>query len=447
MESLLQAERQTGESKTEESAAPLGRWHRPALISLADQAVFSGSMLLVNILLARWTSPEEFGAFAVLYAVFLIFAGFHNALIVEPMSVFGARKEAAARQVYFRHVYLMHGAVVAVLAMIACLGVVFLGGESLRTAKWALPIAIPLAMTFWLARRACYVESRPGRALGMSTLYAILTVLGLSWLSYTDSLSTFSAFMLFGLAGFIVSLPTASKALLQRRPQSPTPMVSSIKQHLSYGRWSLGESIAFALSMSILPLAIAYFMDLGEAGKFRAVQILFLPLAHLLTGLGLMLLPTMSRHRVSAPIELYASRARVMLALFVGLSITYVLPILVFGSNLLTLIYQDPNYLDLVSLLPYLGLSAVAGAASAAMMIVLRSSERPDLVFLSTAAGAVVMLSFGIAMIAAFGAGGVAAALILNSCVTAILLAWSSRSLLFLPAPAVGHRVEEGVNV
>jgi len=447
VEPFLQAERQTGESKREESAAPLGRWQAPALISLADQAVFSGSMLLVNILLARWTSPEEFGAFAVLFAVFLIFAGFHNALIVEPMSVFGARKDAAARQVYFRHVYLMHGAVVAVLATVAGLGVVFLGGESLRTAKWALPLVIPLAMTFWLARRACYVESRPGRALGMSTLYAILTILGLYWLSYTGSLSTFSAFMLFGLAGFTVSLPAVCKALVQRRSQSPTTIVSSIKQHLFYGRWSLGESIAFALSMSILPLAIAYFMDLGETGKFRAVQILFLPLAHLLTGLGLMLLPTMSRHRVSTPFEDYASRSRMILALFVGLSIAYVVPIIVFGSNLLTLIYQDPSYLDLVSLLPYLGLSAVAGAASAAMMIVLRSSERPDLVFLSTAAGAVVMLLFGIAMIAAFGAGGVAAALILNSGVTAILLAWSSRSLLFQSAPAVGHRVEEGANV
>jgi Na+-driven multidrug efflux pump len=118
-----------------------------------------------------------------------------------------------------------------------------------------------------------------------------------------------------------------------------------------------------------------------------------------------------------------------------------------FGRKLLALIYQDPNYLDLVSLLPYLGLSAIAGAASAAMMIVLRSSERPDLVFLSTAAGSVVMLTFGIAAIAAFGAGGIAAALILNSCVTAILLAWSGRSLLFAPAPAVGHRVEEGANV
>jgi O-antigen/teichoic acid export membrane protein len=160
-----------------------------------------------------------------------------------------------------------------------------------------------------------------------------------------------------------------------------------------------------------------------------------------------MLLPTMSRQRVSAPFEKYTSRARILLALFVGLSIAYVVPILVFGSNLLTLIFRDPDYLDLVSLLPYLGLSAIAGAASAAMMIVLRSSERPDLVFLSTAAGSVVMLSVGIAMIAAFGAGGIAAALILSSCVTAILLAWSGRSLLYRPAPAVGQHVEEGANV
>ncbi len=63
---MLRAERQEGESKTEERAAPLGRWQKSTIISLADQAVFAGTMLLVNILLARWTSPEEFGAFAVL---------------------------------------------------------------------------------------------------------------------------------------------------------------------------------------------------------------------------------------------------------------------------------------------------------------------------------------------------------------------------------------------
>jgi O-antigen/teichoic acid export membrane protein len=302
-------------------------------------------------------------------------------------------------------------------------------------------------MTFWMARRVCYVESRPGHALLLSTLYAIGVTAGLTWLYTTGSLSAFSAFMVFGIAGFIVSLPMVARACL-RRPGSAEPTIeASVRQHLDYGRWSLGESIAFALGASILPLAIAYLMTVGDAGKFRAVQILFLPLTHLTAGLGLMLLPMMSRLRVAAEVDHYVGRARTLLALFVALAVVYVTPILVFGNGLLTLIYGNAAYLDLVSLLPYLALSGVAGAASAAMMIVLRSSERPDLVFVATVAGSVAMLTIGIATIAAYGLAGIAAALILNSGVTAVVLAWSGRSLLYRPAPGISRRVGENANV
>ena len=70
---------------------------------------------------------------------------------------------------------------------------------------------------FWLARRACYVLSGPGHALALSTLYAIGVTAGLAWLYRTGALSAFSAFVVFGVAGFVVSLPAMGKALIQKR--------------------------------------------------------------------------------------------------------------------------------------------------------------------------------------------------------------------------------------
>jgi len=71
------------------------RWKSRAFFSLADQAVFSGAMFIVNILLARWTSPKEYGAFAVLFAIFGILSGFHSALIIERMTVYGSTRPLA----------------------------------------------------------------------------------------------------------------------------------------------------------------------------------------------------------------------------------------------------------------------------------------------------------------------------------------------------------------
>ena len=423
------------------------RLHRQAIVSIADQAVFSGAMLVLNILLARWTSPEEYGAFAVLFAIFLILAGLHNAVIVEPMSVFGPQRSSAARKTYLRHVYLMHGIVSVALVAAASLVVVFLDNGAIRTASWALPVTLPLAMTFWLTRRKCYVESRPDRALFLSTLYALAVVAGLSWLFMSESLSAFSAFIVFGLAGFAVSLPDMARTCRGKRRAAQKTYIDDVRQHVKYGRWSLGESIAFALGASILPLAIAWFMSVGEAGKFRAMQVVFLPLTHLITGLGLLLLPVMSKLRAAASTDRFVARARTVLLVFVMLAVAYVLPILLLGRALLMLIYANPDYLDFLPLLPYLALNGVAAAWIAALMIIARSAERPDIVFVATAWGSGAMLTAGIAAIAAFGLPGIAAALLLNTGVTAIVLAWYGRHLVHQSPPDVSRHAREGANV
>jgi hypothetical protein len=40
-------------------------WFKKGSLAVLDQGLFSGANFIVNILLARWLAPEEYGAFAV----------------------------------------------------------------------------------------------------------------------------------------------------------------------------------------------------------------------------------------------------------------------------------------------------------------------------------------------------------------------------------------------
>src|ERR1700719_1599604 len=64
-------------------------WGLRSGLSLLDQGLFSGSSFLLNIFLARWLSKEAYGAFAVCFAGMLFLTGFHNVLLIEPMTVIG----------------------------------------------------------------------------------------------------------------------------------------------------------------------------------------------------------------------------------------------------------------------------------------------------------------------------------------------------------------------
>src|SRR5260370_40120814 len=69
--------------------AKLRVWGWRSAMSLVDQGLTSGAGFAVNLLLARWLAPESYGAFAVAFAGFLFVSGFHNVLLLEPISVMG----------------------------------------------------------------------------------------------------------------------------------------------------------------------------------------------------------------------------------------------------------------------------------------------------------------------------------------------------------------------
>ena len=78
----------------EATLSKLLAWGTKGSLAILDQGLFAWAHFLLSILLARWLTPTEYGAFALAYSIFLLFGAFHTALLTEPMMVFGAVSRA-----------------------------------------------------------------------------------------------------------------------------------------------------------------------------------------------------------------------------------------------------------------------------------------------------------------------------------------------------------------
>src|SRR5258708_17003318 len=117
--------------------ARLRVWGWRSAMSLVDQGLTSGAGFGVNLLLARWMAPNVYGAFAVAFAGFLFVSGFHNVLLLEPLTVLGPSRHARNLQAYFRSQIRAHGLLVGGLsAMVLLVSVVLWRGGPARRLVW-----------------------------------------------------------------------------------------------------------------------------------------------------------------------------------------------------------------------------------------------------------------------------------------------------------------------
>ncbi len=74
----------------------------PVAYSFADQAFAVGGIFLVNVVLARTQTKEEYGMFVLYYSALTFLSGVYNAAIVEPFTVYGSGRYRAHFSEYLR---------------------------------------------------------------------------------------------------------------------------------------------------------------------------------------------------------------------------------------------------------------------------------------------------------------------------------------------------------
>lgn len=285
------------------SFGSLKRWGVIGSFSIADQAIFAGSNFILNILLARWLGPADYGAFAVAFSVFIFLSGFQNALILEPMSVIGPVQYTQDLRRYLRVVFLLNTSVgLIVLFSLIAIGLFLKVFESSSVSSFfGLAFGSPFILSFWLFRRVWYLKTKPQTSVIINIFYSILLFCSLFILHFRNSLTSFSGFLILGMACAVGSLLSWLFYGYHFKTDSHSNEKLHIKdvfsKHWGYGKWVVGSAFVFWLSGSIYVPLIGIFAGLESAGIMRALQNLVLPVNNIFTALSLPLLPWLSARK------------------------------------------------------------------------------------------------------------------------------------------------------
>lgn len=353
-------------------------------MSILDQGMASSANFLVNILLARWLPPEEYGAFAVALSVFYLLAGFHTAVLTEPMMVFGAGKYREHFRKYLGMLLYGHLGISALISLalgIAALVTARYGSRALAQALAGLAIASPFLLLLWLARRACYVPMRPRWAAVGSGVNLVLVLGGVLALWKMEMLSGFTGLVLLGAAASVASLVV----FLPLRPQVagfvgiPTAQMVAA-DHRGYGSWNLLAVAAYWASGQILMLLIPIFLGLAASAAVAAVWNLYRPVGLFMQSLGLVILPTFSRW-VDQGMPGPELRRRVMrLALLLGGAVAlYGTALTAAAKPVLHLLYAG-KYDEHWVLVGLFGMSTAMSIATGVFLSLLKARGRVHLV-------------------------------------------------------------------
>lgn len=410
-------------------------WISKAAGALADQGLFAVSNFILNVLLARWLLPDDYGAFTVAFSVFLLVAVGHGALMAEPMMVFGAGRYADRFRPYLRTV--LEGTVGLSLLVAAAMVATGLFGApvglppEVGRAMVGLALAIPFILSQWLLRRACYVEGPVTNAAWAGAVYLALVVPGALMLERIGMLDGARAYGLMGVASLVSAVWLVWRLGLPRE-RSRVEWRTVAVSHWGYGRWALASGVLHWVPVNLLLLVVPLYTGLSGAGSLRAAMYLVMPFWQATTALSNVLLPSLVRARGTSA---FRRRTLVALMLFTGGGAAYGLALVVGGQSAAGLLYAGHYTFDLGLLVP-IGLATAVSGCSLVLTAALLAVERPDLVFWGHVGAVAVTLTAGLFLTATMGVTGVA---------TSLLLAWLAQAAVL--GAVVARRRSRSVRV
>src|SRR5208283_4080267 len=146
--------------------ATFRKWFAKGGLAVVDYGLISGSNFLLGILLARWLSPREYGAYALSFSFFILAGFLYQSLLLEPLSVFSGTLFRDNLRGYLKTTLWIHWELS--LAMCLLLGtaavVTSVIGHSpvLAVALAGMTVATPFILMHGLAKRSFYLRLSPG---------------------------------------------------------------------------------------------------------------------------------------------------------------------------------------------------------------------------------------------------------------------------------------------
>jgi O-antigen/teichoic acid export membrane protein len=394
-------------------------WGVKGGLTILDQGLASGSTFLLGILLARWLPSDQYGAYALALAIYVLMHAFYQALVLEPMAVFGGSVYHDQLRPYLGTLFRVH--ILAGLGIFAILGFsaevtrVVGKGDGLAGALAALALACPFFLLFSLARRAFYLKTSPGTAACGAAVFSALTLGGICVAYECHWVSPMSALLLIGVGALGSSVLLL--AILRLRLPRTLSRISFRKvwnRHWQYGRWALAGAFMMWIPANIFYPLLSTFSGMKQAGELKALMNFGAPVVQAYGSISsALLLPYAARammHQQSGGAE---ALMRKISCLFVFGAVAYWAVVLLLRWPIFRVLYSG-RYTQVAYLLPVVALGSILWSAYLGPATTLRAMESPESVFYAVCISSCVAFAVGLPATWAFGIRGAVWAMALS---------------------------------
>jgi O-antigen/teichoic acid export membrane protein len=393
-------------------------WAMKGGFAVLGQGLVSGCNFVVSILLARWLLPGQYGAFAVAYAVFLLFTMLYQSLLTEPMSVFGASSFRECMRGYFKSVLFLHLAsalvVLITLSAAAEAALKIARGGGLPGALAGFALAGPVILAFGLARRMFYVDLSTGLPACGAAVYCGLTISALFLAHRYHWLSPMSAVIMMGFGALCASFLLFTQLNFRLPPSLSRPSLRTAwSRHWKYGRWALAAAAMSWIPSNIFYPLVSAFFGMVQAGELKAVMNFILPIGQTYAALSTLLLPYAAGIISSAGWVGAEAMVRRVTWLCTAGGVGYWALVLLLRGPLFRVLYSG-RYTDVMYLLPVAAVGSVCWSAFIGPATVLRAMESPNSVFVAVGLSSSIAFAVGLPATWAFGVRGAVWAMTLS---------------------------------
>ena len=404
-----------------------GGWSKKISGAMLDQAFFSGSNFVLNILLARWIGVEGYGAFVFVYSWFVLAQNIYDAVIAEPMSIFGSVKYSDFFKRYLGFMYVGHVGISIIIGLIFLIGagIAYVTGSPLiASALLAAAISSPLMLTRWLTRPPFYILGNPHWSTVGGIIYLVVSVSVFYALKQQELLNPFTAILTIGGSSIIASY-VLSHVWLKPNFKAKNDELNRgeiLKEHLDYSRWAIPDRVMNWALDNTYYITLPIIFTLAETAALRATLNLTLPIIMSLMSVTGLIMPNFVRVYEREGKESLTRRVMTIIKLISVVTVSYCLAIVIFGQFAIDFIYNG-QFNDYVTplFLVTAGLIPVLVAIKFVLDAALKVTGKIDKSFKSKIIPMIVII-LGIGLLPVFGIVGANIGTLIAGAVTIFIM-------------------------
>lgn len=410
----------------------LKHWGVKGGLAVLDQGLFSGTNFILNLMLARWLTPNEYGAFTISFTVYIFLTGFYIAIILEPASVLGPARHMSNLSSYIRDLFKIHFIMCSILSIIMLgVGLLLLITKTSNALFAFAMLGNGLSLTFtlllWLVRRSFYIFHHPELAVIGSLVFFILSVFGVYGLHLIGAISVFKVFVIIGLASLIGSSFSlwTGRNLFTHAPGYALTWMEILSEQWQFGKWrTIGGVLAITFGQ-MQTFFVAGMLGLPAVGALRALQNFILPIIQVETAiesLGLSSVSSISGGSGTRNYQVIKKKSFLIAFSLFCMSIIYALILYFFAEPLEKLLYFG-KYSAYVGLIPLLGLSPIFLALAMGFVLPLLSIGKSKYYIVIYAINAPISIALTFLLTKNYGITGSVVSILIPSIVNVLVAA------------------------